>query len=104
MESLDKLKEKINSSPYLKETDLSILLIHYVRQVELEFQNWEKRSISWSTEDFVSRAKDMYGNNWEQYFDKELFEEQLYEMMRHHDANFGITWGHIDAYLDNCKK
>ncbi len=43
MESLDKLKERINSSPYLKESDLSVILLHLVSQVEREFEN--KRNI-----------------------------------------------------------
>ena len=104
MDSLYKLKGLVDSTLFLNNTDFTKLMKHAVSQVEKEFEDYQNRSITWGIDDFEARALDVYGEDWENLFDKELFEEQLYEMMRHHDCNFGITWDHVDAYLDNCKK
>ena len=38
-------------------------------------------------------------------YDADKFEDALYDMIRHHDAEIGITWDTIDTYLDNdCLK
>jgi FtsZ-binding cell division protein ZapB len=104
MESLDKLKEKIQSSPYLKETDLSIILIHYIGQVELEIEAFKKRSVSWSIEDFKGRAEQLEGEYWNLTYNESKFQESLEAMIHQHDATIGITWDTIDAYLEYCKK
>lgn len=104
MKSLNNLKEKIISSPYLKESDLSLILIHYVGQVEKEFQAFKERSVTWSVDDFTKRAEDLSGETWEFIYNKNLFQEALESMIRQHDATIGITWDTIDVYLDNCKK
>ena len=63
------------------------------------------RTISWSTEDFESRAKDMLGDDWENTYDSSKFADALDEMIDNHDANNGISWSTIDYYLDvYCSK
>ena len=57
------------------------------------------RTISWSTADFESRAKDMLGDNWEDTYDSSKFANALDEMIDNHDANNGISWSTIDYYL-----
>jgi hypothetical protein len=38
-------------------------------------------------------------------YQKLTFEEALYRMISKHDANFGITWGTVDYYLNEyCTK
>ena len=104
MESLDKLKERINSSPYLKETDLAVIFIHYISQAELEFEAFKNRSVSWSVEDFSERARQNEGETWELIYNEKLFQETLEIMISQHDATIGITWDTIDVYLEYCKK
>ena len=62
------------------------------------------RTISWSTEDFESRVKDMSGDDWKKIYDSSKFAQALDIMIGDHDANEGISWSTIDYYLDNfCK-
>ena len=104
MESLNKIRELIDSTLLLKTTDFATIIKHHISQAEKEFEDWKERSVTWSVEDFEGRAADIYGDTWEDIFDKSLFENELYDMIRHHDCNNGITWDTIDVYLDNCKK
>ena len=65
--------------------------------------------ISWSTEDFVSRAEEVFDNNrfksWEEQYDEKKFIIALDQMARNHDANEGINWFTIDFYLNEmCLK
>jgi len=65
-----------------------------------------KQSISWSVDDFQSMAIDNCDGDdaWEQYYNKDMFESALCEMIMHHDASVGITWDTIDYYLETyCK-
>lgn len=64
-----------------------------------------RESISWSIDDFESMAIDNSDPDvWEQYYNKDMFESALHEMISHHDASIGITWDTIDHYLETyCK-
>lgn len=104
MDSLDKIRELIDSTLLLKTTDFAIVIKHHLSQAEKEFEDWKKRSVSWDVSDFEWRAKDVHGADWEKYFDKDLFEEALIAMIHQHDATIGITWDTIDAYLEYCKR
>lgn len=61
-----------------------------------------KESISWSVDDFETMAiNNCNGDDaWEQYYNKDMFESALEEMINHHDASMGITWNTIDHYLE----
>lgn len=103
MDSLDKLKGMIDSFPSsfgLVKTEL----LQQVIEVEKEFEDFQDRSITWGVEDFASRAEELEGENWREIYDEDLFEENLYDMIRHHDCNNGVTWDSIDCYLESCKK
>jgi hypothetical protein len=56
--------------------------------------------ITWSVEDFESRAKENTGDDWEQYYNKDMFQKSLKDMIEKHDANIGINWDVIDYYLE----
>ncbi len=65
----------------------------------------QSRSITWSVEDFESRAEALEGKNWRNVFDEDTFEDALSDMIINHDASHGITWETIDECLFfNCKK
>jgi len=60
--------------------------------------------ISWSTDDFISRAAEVFDDDrfksWDEQYDDKKFADALDEMARNHDANEGINWYTIDYYLD----
>ncbi|MDD4972203.1 MAG: hypothetical protein PHT07_22475 [Paludibacter sp.] len=65
--------------------------------------------ISWSTDDFVIRAKEVFDNNrfksWEEQYDESQFAGALDLIAKNHDANDGINWFTIDYYLNEmCLK
>lgn len=109
---LDKLEEMINSFP----PDFKLIkegLISLINQAKQDFdENWvpRERSITWGVDDFISRAQDAEergeteGLTWQEYYDEEAFEEACIEMVRRHDANYGITWDSIDCALEDCKR
>lgn len=56
--------------------------------------------IAWSVEDFIQRAEEIEGEDWEKVYDPERFSYALKRMFKNHDANMGISWDAIDQYLD----
>jgi hypothetical protein len=65
----------------------------------------QSRSITWSVDDFQSRAEDIEGEDWRKVYDEDAFEDALIDMINSHDCNHGITWETIDSYLHtHCKK
>ena len=55
-----------------------------------EFEQYKKESIKWSAEDFYYLAEDMgYQITWEQS------QEALEDMIKHHDASYGISWDSV---------
>ena len=67
------------------------------------------RTISWSTEDFESRATDLCQSTeegtWDEVYDESKFADALDKIIDDHDANHGISWNTIDYYLDTyCKR
>lgn len=75
-----------------------------------QLQELRKRSVIWSVEDFESRAIHQLDlgdddETWKEKYDETKFDEALMQMIHDHDCNYGITWNHIDEYLDQyCKK
>jgi hypothetical protein len=61
-----------------------------------------KESISWSVEDFENQAKQNCNDddNWDQYYNKDMFCEALRIMIEKHDASIGISWDTVDYYLE----
>lgn len=67
-----------------------------------------KQSISWSVDDFQALAIEKCNDNdeqlWGQYYNKDMFEAALEDMISHHDCSVGITWDTVDYYLETyCK-
>jgi hypothetical protein len=62
-----------------------------------------KRSVTWSVEDFeyVAQYREKQMNVGYGYYDRSRFDYALQEMIRHHDAEIGITWISIETYLDD---
>ena len=88
-------------------------------------QDKKETSITWTVEDFIYRAFQKEYDDFNDFmkmdninntsiedakkylkkYDADKFEDALYDMIRHHDAEIGITWDTIDTYLDNdCLK
>jgi len=69
-------------------------------------ENLESKSmllIEWSTEDVISRAKDLQEWNPDEPHiipTEEQAIEILSKMDNNHDCNYGITWDTIDCYID----
>lgn len=105
IDSLNKIRELINSTLLLKNTDFATLIKHHLSQIEEEFEDYKARSVSWSISDFESIAKELSGDTWELIYDKRLFQQALEKMVKNHDTTEGITWNTIHYYLDEyCKK
>ncbi len=65
-----------------------------------------KECISWSIDDFESIAlQNCEGDiNWDQYYNRDMFQSALEDMCQKHDATIGITWDTINYYLETyCK-
>ena len=78
----------------------------YVNEIVKRFEAYQT-SITWSVEDFMSRAKDnakYAGKTVDEMYDTEMFDEALDTMISNHDCNNGITWIDVDMHLDNCKR
>lgn len=59
--------------------------------------------IIWSTKDFESRAIQACNGNFEiaeKRYDFSKFPAVLKDMIKHHDAEYGITWTTVDFYLE----
>jgi hypothetical protein len=63
--------------------------------------------ISWSVDDFEYQAINSCNGDesiWQLYYNKDMFESALNEMIRKHDASVGINWDTVDYYLETyCK-
>jgi len=68
--------------------------------VRNEIESVAKECIRWSIEDFKYAAKLKRGENWEEWYDTNRFEEALHNMINKHDGSFGITWDTVESYLD----
>lgn len=87
----------------------------YLESLKSE-QETDKFAVYWSVEDFEAMAKSMFDDlkdcelvefahldNWEQFYDKTKFHEQLEIMINAHDANDGITWLTVEEYVTQCE-
>lgn len=100
-----------------------IAAAHYTEQLRKAFADYSSRSVTWSIEDFEGAARerelmdsadsvvDRYLNNLDiplpiryHRYDRSKFSTALEEMIKHHDAECGISWDTIRTSLDlNCK-
>lgn len=60
-------------------------------QLLAEFKQYQAESIKWTAEDFI-HFEDDYDITWEQA------QDALEEMIRKHDAEYGITWHTVEYY------
>lgn len=67
--------------------------------------NLSTNCIRWDIEDFEDVAKIKTNEeDWDQYYNKEMFGSALDEMIQHHDAEIGINRQTVEYYLDTyCK-
>ena len=93
---------------------------YLITELEVEFNDFKARSITWSEEDFERRARsteevDSANIDWEdltipiptsfQLFNRSKFKDALEKMIYIHDCEYGITSCDIDFYLEEyCKK
>lgn len=84
----------------------------YFKKIEEMVEQYAKESIHWTVEDFAGLAcekEDVYYDGEDpstlkgklKIYDPDKFQAALENMIAHHDAEIGITWDTIDAYLDN---
>ena len=61
--------------------------------------------VRWVEDDFQHMAIDKTSEDeWEEYYNKDMFSMALCEMTRKHDAELGINWQTVEYYLDTyCK-
>lgn len=94
-------------------------IIKLLSQAKESQEEKDKRSIVWSVNDFIQQAMKRWeivaflptnsiyqdATCWQDVYDESMFENALYEMIRKHDCNNGITWETINYYLDEyCLK
>ncbi len=65
------------------------------KKLQKEFEQYKEESISWSAEDFITRAKQTGYR-----ISKERAQEALERMIYKHDAELGISWTTVDCYLE----
>jgi hypothetical protein len=59
-----------------------------------EFQQYKKESIKWSVQDFTLYDHPTYT------IDKEAAQEALEDMIKRHDASYGISWNDVAYYIE----
>ena len=63
-------------------------------QLLAEFEQYKKESIKWSVEDFTEYDHPTHT------IDRETAQYVLENMIRVHDAEFGITWQKVEYYIE----
>lgn len=62
-------------------------------------------AIIWKVEHFEQKAKEREQKSSNELYDRNRFEKALYEMMKNHDRDEGISWSTVEYYLTEfCKK
>jgi uncharacterized protein YdiU (UPF0061 family) len=76
-----------------------------VMKVVHEFNSLSDSCVMWSEDDFQQMAiQKTNEEEWDQYYNKDMFSMTLKEMIYKHDASIGITWDTVEYYLDTyCK-
>lgn len=59
-----------------------------------EFEQYKKESIKWSVEDFTEYEHPTHQVNEEQA------RECLRDMIRHHDASYGVCWSDVEYFIE----
>lgn len=70
------------------------------QSVKNELELLAKECVRWSIEDFKYAAKLKRGEDWEEWYDKNRFDEALNNMINKHDCSYGITWNTVEYYLN----
>lgn len=106
---IQKLKELKDKPGRIGSDDYNII-INLLTQAKDYQEEKDKRSIVWSVDDFITQAEQSFSKYiearcWQDIYDESKFQNALYEMIRKHDANYGITWDTVNFYLDEyCLK
>jgi len=62
-------------------------------------------AIIWKVEHFEQKAKEREQKSSNELYDRNRFEKALYEMMKNHNRDEGISWSTVEYYLNTfCKK
>ena len=107
IQKLKELQNTVGSEQSFNKIDDIITLITQAKDYQEEK---DKRSIVWSVDDFITQAEQSFSKYiearcWQDIYDESKFQNALYEMIRKHDCNNGITWDSINFYLDEyCLK
>lgn len=90
--SVDEAACSVDNEFYEKIKSLTIQKI-------FELLDKEKRSITWSVDDFKVRAIDLENSGIYIKYDESKFKNALEEMISRHEPSIGISWDIIDWYL-----
>ena len=66
-------------------------------QLLAEFEQYKKESVKWSVEDFLCYNYDHADDGI--YITTERAQEALEQMIRKHDAQFGISWNEVEYFF-----
>ena len=62
-------------------------------------------AIIWKVEHFEQKAKELEQESSKKLYDRNRFEKALYEMIKNHNRDEGISWSTVEYYLNAfCKK
>ncbi|MET3536769.1 hypothetical protein [Chryseobacterium limigenitum] len=62
-------------------------------------------AIIWKAEHFEKKAKELEHKSSKELYDRSLLEKALYEMIKNHNRDEGISWSTVEYYLNAfCKK
>jgi len=62
-------------------------------------------AIIWKVEHFEQKAKELEQESSKKLYDRNRFEKALYEMIKNHNRDEGISWSTVEYYLTTfCKK
>ena len=61
--------------------------------LQMQFEEYRRQSIKWDVEDFIYYDLEGYT------MDLEQSEAALQDMIKNHDAEYGITWNTVEYYI-----
>ena len=116
-DSLQTLLSQLNGwSEFIELSGAEIKEIEQNTSIVFDKSENLKLPIYWSVLDFITLATQNFIElksdhpkefesleNWEQFYDKSKFANELERMISGHDAGVGITWQTLEYHLGNCE-
>jgi len=90
-----------NMEELLDAYDCDDLLVQNILNLVKEHEQLLKGAILWSVEDMQICAANNLSTPYE--MSKELAQEVLEDMIKHHDADYGIGWSDVEYYCEKYR-